>query len=117
MELETVEEGTESEVILSILDRAVLNTFTELIDKDTLSSLVENIENGLIVEIGTNKPNCDYINVSESIDGLKDILAMIAGSDRPEVMSSAFEFVLEGLHLNRLINKNFHGDKGMYVGN
>ena len=72
---------------------------------------------GLTVEIGTNKPNCDYTNASESIDGLKDTLAMIAGSDQPEVMSSAFEFVLEGLHLNRLINKKSHGDKEMYVGN
>lgn len=116
LELETVEEGKESEVIFSILDRAVLNTFTELIDKDTLSPLLESIENGLIVEIGTNRPNCHYTNISESIDGLKDILASIGGSDRPEAMSSAFELILEGLHLNRLIDKNSQGNEGIYAG-
>lgn len=117
LELETVEEGKESEVIFSILERAVLNTFAELIDKDRLSSVVESIGNGLIIEIGTNRPNIHYTNIYESIGGLENTLASIGGSREPEVMSSALEFVLEGLHLNGLINKNSHSGGGIYKGN
>ena len=38
------------------------------------------------------------------VDGLTEAVARLTNDKRPEVIASAVEFVLEGLHLNRRLN-------------
>ena len=38
------------------------------------------------------------------VDGLADAVKQLTSDDRAEVVASAVEFILEGLHLNRRLN-------------
>ena len=38
------------------------------------------------------------------VDGLADAVKKVTTDERPEVVASAVEFILEGLHLNRRLN-------------
>jgi len=40
----------------------------------------------------------------KSLDGLSAAVQKLTDDQRPEVVASAVEFVLEGLHLNRKLN-------------
>jgi len=43
-------------------------------------------------------------NVKEMI-GLADVVKVVNDSERPEALASAVEFILEGLHVNKRLNK------------
>ena len=117
LELETVEEGKEGEIIDSILQRAVLNTFNETIEREKLTKLLESIGGGMTIEVGTDRPDEDYKEAIDSVEGMADLLAELADSTDISMKVAAFEFILEGLHLNKLINKASNGLEGVYSQN
>ena len=45
---------------------------------------------------------------------MEDLLAKLADSTNISMKVAAFEFILEGLHLNKLINKASNGSEGVY---
>jgi magnesium chelatase subunit I len=59
---------------------------------------------GAQAETGSEKPASEYPALLETIDGLSDPVKRLTDDQRPEVLASAIEFVLEGLHLNRRLN-------------
>ena len=72
---------------------------------DALDDIVTAFDLGAAVETGQDVPAAAYASALDNIAGLPDAVAsLIAGDDRPEVVASAVEFVLEGLHLNRRLN-------------
>ncbi len=42
------------------------------------------------------------------------VLALIGGDESPAVVASAVEFVLEGLHLSKRLNKDAMGNRATY---
>ena len=50
------------------------------------------------------------------VDGLGDIVDKLAPSGTAATRASAIEFVLEGLHLNQLLNKDRVGGRTTYMG-
>jgi len=52
-------------------------------------------------------------NVKEIV-GLLDVVKKIADSEQPEVVAAATEFILEGLHVNKRLNKTKAEGKVMY---
>ena len=67
---------------------------------------------------GDDIASADYVALLEQIPALTDILEGLgideAGRGRPAVVASAVEFVLEGLHLNKRLNKEAVGGAGVY---
>ena len=47
---------------------------------------------------------------------LAELLRRIEPSDAPAAIASAIEFALEGLHLNRRLNRDRAGDHYLYKG-
>ena len=45
---------------------------------------------------------------------MEDLLVDLADSKNISMKVAAFEFILEGLHLNKLINKASNGSDGVY---
>ena len=104
IELETFEEGRENRVTDDLTRRAVLRVFGEYFDVADLESVVTAFDLGEQAETGSEKPASAYPELLERIDGLAEATAKLTQDQRPEVLASAIEFVLEGLHLNRRLN-------------
>ena len=54
-----------------------------------------------------------YDRVSE-VGGLGEALRGLGAGESPAAIASAFEFVLEGLHLSKRLNKDEVGGKASY---
>ncbi len=104
IELETFEEGRESRVTDDLTRRAVLRVFGGYFDAADLEEVVTAFDLGQEAQIGSEKPASEYPALLESIDGLSEAVKRLTDDRRPEVLASAVEFVLEGLHLNRRLN-------------
>ena len=105
IELETFGEGREDRLVEELTKLATLAIFTRRCDVDALDDIVTAFDLGAAVETGQDVPAAAYASALDNIAGLPDAVASLtAGDDRPEVVASAVEFVLEGLHLNRRLN-------------
>ncbi|MCI0846385.1 MAG: magnesium chelatase [Chloroflexi bacterium] len=104
IELETFEEGRESRVTDDLTRRAVLKIFGNYFDVSDLETVVTSFDLGQSAETGSEKPASEYPAMAGKVDGLLEAVARLTSDERPEVIASAVEFVLEGLHLNRRLN-------------
>ena len=113
IELESVEEGRESKVVDDLIKKAVLNVFGRHYNAREFDEVLLAFENGAVFQTGSSAPSADYVKKLARLDGMPDMIRRIEPSDEPAAVASAVEFVLEGLHLNRRLNRD-QGD-GNYV--
>ncbi|HLY67017.1 MAG TPA: magnesium chelatase, partial [Chloroflexota bacterium] len=106
IELETVGDTKEDRVIDKMIQGAVLNTFNRYFDVTDFDDLFEGFEAGLHVDAGDSMPSMKYVQQVSSFDGIKAAVAKLQAHGSPASVASAVEFVLEGLHLNRKLNKD-----------
>jgi magnesium chelatase subunit I len=59
-------------------------------------------------------PAKSYVRNVKEIMGLVKVVKGVDDSERPETIASAVEFVLEGLHLNKRLNKSKLAGKTVY---
>jgi magnesium chelatase subunit I len=105
IELETFGEGREDRLVDDLTKRATLAIFGRHCDVDALDDIVTSFDLGNAVETGSDVPATAYVDALARVDGLTAAVESLTGGDRrPEVIASAVEFVLEGLHLNRRLN-------------
>jgi magnesium chelatase subunit I len=105
IELETLgDEAPEERVVDRLLGRAVHNVFGRRMELDELDELVEAFEAGLVVRTGDRVPLADYERRLADTPGLAAAVERF-GARTPPASASAIEFLLEGLHLNRRLNK------------
>ena len=104
IELETFEEGREGRVLEDLTRRAVLRIFDKYIDVGKLEGMVTSFDLGHTAETGSEKPAREYLELLERVDGLAGAVRRLTKDKRPEVIASAVEFILEGLHLKRRLN-------------
>ncbi len=105
IEMETFGEGREDRLVEDLTKRATLAIFGRYCNADDLDDIVTAFDLGNAVETGSDVPSATYASALSNIEGLSSIVAILSGDDqRPEVLASAVEFVLEGLHLNRRLN-------------
>ena len=105
IEMETFGEGREDRLVEDLTKRATLAIFTRYCNVDDLEDIVTAFDLGNAVETGSDVPAASYASALSNVDGLSTIVSRLTGDDqRPEVVASAVEFVLEGLHLNRRLN-------------
>ena len=105
IELETFGEGREDRLVEDLTKRATLGIFGRYCNVDDLEDIVMSFDLGNAVETGNDVPAASYASALDNVDGLRAAVTALVGDDRrPEVVASAVEFVLEGLHLNRRLN-------------
>ena len=75
--------------------------------------MVEAFEDGFTVETGDRTPSREYVAWMREVPGLVDggpiglgAFDVTDGAEEPAVVASAVEFLLEGLHLARRLNKD-----------
>ena len=104
IELETFEAGRESRVTDDLTRRGVLRIFGNYFDVSDLETVVTSFDLGQTAETGSEKPAAEYPALVHEVDGLSEAVGRLTSDLRPEVIASAVDFVLEGLHLNRRLN-------------
>jgi magnesium chelatase subunit I len=121
IELESVgDEAPEERVVERLITKALFTTFGRSIDIDELDDVVLAFEDGLVVDIGERVPSRDYVRWMAEIPGLHEAVRRLGtfdvtdGAEEPAVVASAVEFLLEGLHLSRRINKDHSGAGTVY---
>jgi magnesium chelatase subunit I len=116
VEFETVDDGREEQVLDRIVKAAVLETFRARCRPEKLTELVTAFEGGLVVHTGDDVPAAEYAKLLPQLPGLRDTLADLEVGETPAGVASAVEFVLEGLHLSKRLNKDSVGGKAAYRG-
>jgi magnesium chelatase subunit I len=106
IELETLGEVREEQVVEKLISGAILTTFNRHLSVRQFDRLVLAFENGLSVEASEMMPSLDYVHQLSHLDGLKEAVDKLGVGGNPAAVASAVEFVLEGLHLNRKLNKD-----------
>ena len=115
VELETFEEGREAKVMDDLSRRAVFSTFGRYFDVEALEDVVQPFEEGLAVETGSEMSSEDYRDLIGKLGGLSTAVDRLGGGSAEQVASAA-EFVLEGLHLSRRLNRARVGKGFRYTG-
>ncbi len=69
-------------------------------------------KSGLSVETGEAMAASDYQRLLKSVPGLAEAAGQVTSESSPAVLASAIEFVLEGLHLNKRLNKDTLAPQG-----
>jgi magnesium chelatase subunit I len=116
IEFETVDDGREEQVLDRIVKAAVLETFRSTCKPEKLTTLVTAFDEGLIVHTGDDVPAAEYASLLSDLPGLRDTLSDLEVGETPAGVASAVEFVLEGLHLSKRLNKDSVGGKAAYRG-
>jgi len=114
IEIETIDDGRESQVLERIVKASVLEVFRARVRPEKLAELVRAFDDGRVVHTGEDVPSSEYTDLLGSIDGLREALADLGVGETPAGVASAVEFVLEGLHLSKRLNKDAVGTRATY---
>ncbi len=105
LEFETMGEVREDQVVEKLIQNAVVTTFNRHFSVREFERLVLAFDNGLNVEASDMMPAMDYVHQLSHLEGMGDAVSKLGVGGNPAAVASAVEFVLEGLHLNRRLNK------------
>ena len=116
LEFETVDDGREEQVLERVVKAAVLETFRANCKPEKMTELVTAFDEGLIVHTGDDVPAAEYAKLLSDLPGLRGTLKDLEVGETPAGVASAVEFILEGLHLSKRLNKDATGGKAAYRG-
>jgi magnesium chelatase subunit I len=114
IELETVGDRDEEKVIEKLLQKAVLNVFNRHFALHEFDDLLAGFDNGLKIEVGDTLSSLEYVRQAAEVAGFTPAVKKLGGQGNPAQIASAIEMVLEGLHLNRKLNKDRSGGHMRY---
>ena len=106
IEFETLEEGREGQIIEKLVAGAVLAVFNRHFSLNDLDEVVTSFKSGLVAEASDMAPSESYLPLLGKVQGLERAVGRLKVGERPAAIASAVEFVLEGLHLNKRLNKD-----------
>ncbi|MGH3384385.1 MAG: magnesium chelatase [Nocardioidaceae bacterium] len=118
LEFEMGEEGREREVLDHLLRVAVAETFRARLAGLDLSGFTEVFAEGETVETGELVPAAELLSQLGAVPGLSKVLDRLGHGDDASTgeVAAAVEFVLEGLHLTRRIDKDTVDGRTVYGG-
>src|SRR5437899_2868581 len=105
IELETLGDTSEHKILAKLVQRAVLNVFNRSLTPAELDPVVAAFQGGLSVQVSDAMPSAEYVRQAEKTPALR-AAAQKLGGDGASGLAAAVEFVLEGLHLSRKLNKD-----------
>jgi len=113
VELESVgDEIPEERIVERLITKGLHTTFGSHSDGEELDEIVEAFDDGLIVETGDRVPSREYVRWMHEVPGMPEAVRSLGipldaeDPTNPALVASAVEFILEGLHLQRRLNKD-----------
>jgi magnesium chelatase subunit I len=116
VEIETIDEGRDGHVIERLIQQAVLTVFKASVPPDRLRDAVADFDadGGRVVHTGDDIPATRFVEALGQLPALEGVVLSLAGEESPAAVASATEFVLEGLHLAKRLNKDASGTRATY---
>ena len=115
IEIEALEDGRAGQIFESLVKGAVLTVFNARVDPLHTTAVVDAFEAGEVVHTGEDLPTRELADLVERIPALAGPVDALAGPGAsPAAVAAAAEFVLEGLHLSKRLNKDESGNHATY---
>ena len=116
IEVEALEEGKEEEVFAQLVAAAVLSVFRRRVVLEDPVGVVADFDAGKVVHTGDDLPASAYLEALRDAPGLEGPARALAGEQgaSPAMLAAAVEFLLEGLHLTKRLNKDAAGSRALY---
>ena len=114
VEIEALDEGKEEQVLSRLERGAVSAVFSRYFSASHFDGLVSRFEDGTMLEVGEGIGARAYTRAIGEVPELATALKKLNLPDRPEVRASVIEFLLEGLHLNKRLNKDEVEGRAVY---
>ena len=104
IELESIGDTSEEKILARLVQRAVLNVFNRAFSAPELEEVVAAFQNGATFVVSDGLPSREYARQLESVPALGAAVRKLDARG-PATTAAAVEFVLEGLHLAKKVNK------------
>src|SRR5262249_18738164 len=114
-EFEAMEDGQEARVLDRLVQGSVKAVFDRKLDVNDIEDVATAFNNGLSVEVGEGVASRDYGDILAKVPGLREVIRSLT-SESEATRAAAIEFVLEGLHLHKLLNKYSVDGRASYMG-
>ena len=109
-----MEEGEEDRITAALVAASVKAAFDRHLDVDDLEEVALAFQEGMSVETGEEADSAAYESIADQLTGLEGALERLA--EEPAARPSAIEFILEGLHLHKLLNKRSAAGRTVFTG-
>jgi magnesium chelatase subunit I len=114
VEIEALDEGREEQVLQRIQRAAISAVFGRHFAASQFEGLVQRFDDGAMLEVGESMPAGVYLKALGEAPEVDIALKRLGLPDRAEVRASVIEFVLEGLHLAKRLNKDEMEGRALY---
>jgi magnesium chelatase subunit I len=115
IEMESLGDTSEDKVLGKLMQRAVLNVFNRTFASGELDEVVGAFQDGLRIEVSDAMPAELYLRHLGQVRPLQAAVRKLGAQD-PGSVAAAVEFVLEGLHLSKKLNKDVQAGQSRYRG-
>jgi magnesium chelatase subunit I len=117
IEIESLEEGREEVILGQLVNAAVLLVFRRQVTLEDPRAVVAAFAAETVVHAGDDLPAAAYASTLAQLPALSaPVNSLTGGSEDPGLVASALEFLLEGLHLTKRLNKDATGGRAVYRG-
>jgi magnesium chelatase subunit I len=116
IEFETVDDGREEQVVDRLVQGATLAVFNHYYSLGELEPIVARFKAGFAAEVSDLTSSDDYKKLVKDTEGMQAAVDKLGTSDSGPQLASAVEFILEGLHLNKRLNKDKVAGRYQYRG-
>ena len=115
VEIESLEEGREGQILENLVKSAVLTVFKEVVPHEEVREVIAAFDEGTVAHTGEDVASADEARLVEQVPAMRTAVARLTGGDEsPAAVAAAVEFVLEGLHLSKRLNKDAAGSSATY---
>jgi magnesium chelatase subunit I len=120
VEVEALDDGREGAILEHLVKSAVLQVYKRIATPATVrveqvNEILAAFETGVIVHAGDDVSSTSLVAMMNEIPALAAVVEVFTGAGAsPAVQASAVEFVLEGLHLSKRLNKDASGPRATY---
>ncbi len=117
IEVESLDDDRDAEVIDHLLRGAVLTVFKNEVDPELIRSIVEEFEGELVANVGDDLPAANYVELVQRSPAMAAAVDSLTGdATTAGFKASAVELLLEGLHLSKRLNKDTMAGHGRSSG-
>ncbi len=116
VELENFEDTDESKLLDEFSRKAVLSVFARYYECSDLEEIIRQYNGGFTTEISDMMPAGLYVRTMKEVPGFSKAVRRMGQAETPEVVASVMELILEGLHLNKRLNKTKSGGTSVFTG-
>ena len=118
VEIESLDEGRDAQILEHLVKAAVLTVFKDTVDPTQLPDVLEAFAGrDLSIDAGQDVPSTDLAALLGEVPALTDpVRSLTNGSESPADIAAAVEFILEGLHLSKRLNKHAVAGRAVYQG-